>query len=637
LKLIVFTTGHWQWPVKGAFMQIIPFSSNGLNKVERMIARTLLGACYILTVAIGFEPRAQTFDSIPPMRAVVPNSGSTRPVYAPIWAPLYELSANSIFPPANSQFVETSLYEPYNDFTRGWWDNIVEEFTYAGINNTMILTRANQSGPGRQIDSLRSNLIPAMKQAGVYGQIKFGEFEDCGAWSGCYSSITGGGSINWADTTTMIKMLWDYGIKRFYDWMPRELWFHYNGRPMWMGWGSGGSNMSGNISKVLLEVKRRFKATYGEDLFMIVDQSWFNSDATVRSGGAADAYHTWFCGKDINPGFSFTNWNNYKIGVCVPGLRGFTNMIPNTTGCNILRGNGAMLRKDFDLAVSNNVNVMIEEGFVDMRESAGIYRSPKWDFPSQYLEIVREFNDLRTESRRFQAEACDSFNNQSNTNTGGSFSSRKLDVWAMPAPNYGWYVGGTDVGDWLLWKAPYFASGTYDVYMRYASSSAANITISIGGKTDNVSLPSTSGAFQGKKIITSRSLSGTNDIKLTMQTAGMQVDLLHFNRMDVVPVIRGADARKEPFSGIKMSSSLNGARIDYAAPFENSVVNMNIFTSTGRIVWQYHAAQSGKGQHSVDLAASAVVPGGYIVNWNVTNKNSNEFVSGSNRVMILAK
>jgi len=44
----------------------------------------------------------------------------------------------------------------------------------------------------------------------------------------------------------------------------------------------------------------------------------------------------------------------------------------------------------FDLADSNHVTIVIEEGYVDIRESAGIYRSPKWDFPSQYLEIVRD-------------------------------------------------------------------------------------------------------------------------------------------------------------------------------------------------------------------------------------------------------
>jgi hypothetical protein len=616
-------------------MQTTRFHGNGLNRAVRTASKTLFAACCVLIVSIGFELSAQTFDSIPAYRPVLPQSGSTRPVYAPIWAPLYELSGNNIFPGDTSVF--TTLYEPYNDFTRGWWDNIIEEFTYAGISNTMVLTRASV-GEGRQWDTLKTNLMPAMKRAGVYGNIKFGQFEDCGSWAGCYSSMTGESAINWADTANMIKMLWDYGIKRFHDFMPAELWFRYNGRPVWMGWGSGGSNMSGNISKVLLAVKKLFKATYGEDLFMIVDQQWYNGDASVRSVGA-DGYHTWFCSShDINPGFSFTNWNGYKIGVCVPSIQGFNSSgVPNTTGCNIFRNHGTGLRRDFDLADSNQVTIMIEEGYVDIRESAGIYRSPKWDFPSQYLEIVREFVDQTTASRRFQAEACDSFYNQSNANTGGAFSSRKLNVWAMPGPNYGWYVGGTGAGDWLKWKAPFFAAGTYDVYIRYASATACNLTLSMAGKTDNISLPSTSGAFQGKKIVTARSLSGTNDITLTIQTAGTQVDFLHFNRTDGVPVKRDVEASTALFTGIKMSSSLNGTRIDYTAPYENNVVDMRIFTSTGRVVWQCHAVQSGKGLHWVQWVSASRAPGAYIVKMSVKNSSGSEFIASSDRCILFPR
>jgi hypothetical protein len=585
-----------------------------------------------IIVGIAFSSIAQTFDSIPPLEPVPQASG--RPVYAPIWSPLYSLSGNSIFP--GDTAVVTSLYEPYNVNTRGWWDNIVEEFTYAGISNTMYLTRASTNISDATIIS---NLIPAMQRAGVYGQIKLGEFEDCGAWAGCYKSITGSSTINWADTTTMIKMLWDYGIKAFFGVVPKELWFRYNGRPVWMGWGSGGMNYTGNISKVLLEVKRRFKATYGEDIFMIVDQTWYNGDATVRSNGAADAYHTWFCSsKDINEGFSFTNWNGYKIGVCVPSLRGFNSTgVPNTGGCTFFRDHGTRLQRDFDLADSAQVTIMIEEGYVDMRESAGIYRSPTYDFPSQYLEIVREFVDQTTASRRFQAEACDSFYNKSNSNTGGAFSSRKLDVWTLPGPNYGWYVGGTDVGDWLLWKAPFFASGTYDVYIRYSSPTACNLTLSMGGKTDNVSLPSTSGVFQGKKIIVSRTLSGNNDIKLSFQTAGIQVDFLHFDRIDNVSVINHSMAPSLPFAGVKVSATRYGARIDYSVPFDNCDAEMNIFTSNGRLVWHHDALRSGKGQHSVSWTASNSASGAYIVRMSVKNKNGIESVSSSNRCVLFPR
>jgi Domain of unknown function (DUF5010) len=99
--------------------------------------------------------------------------------------------------------------------------------------------------------------------------MKFGQFEDCGAWKGAFKGITGDTAIDWADTTTMVKIMCDYCVKRFFDFMPSAMVFRYNGKPLWVGWGSGGINMEGNISRVLREVKRRFKAAYNEDLFLI--------------------------------------------------------------------------------------------------------------------------------------------------------------------------------------------------------------------------------------------------------------------------------------------------------------------------------------------------------------------------------
>ena len=207
----------------------------------------------------------------------------------------------------------------------------------------------------------------------------------------------------------------------------------------------------------------------------------------------------------------------------------------------------------------------------------------------------------------------------------------------MPAPNYGWYVGGTDVDDWLLWKAPFFASGTYDVYIRYASSTACNLTLLMGGKTDNISLPSTSGVFQGKKIIASRSLSGTNDITMTIQTAGTQIDFLHFDRTDAVPVMYRADDPLPALSGIKISPYPNGVRIDYPAPFVNNHVDVRIFNLGGRLVWQYQTTQSGTGLHSVNWAAANNAPGAYVLNMKLTDNKGKVYSVNNDKFLYLQR
>jgi len=591
------------------------------------LGKSFLFISYFVCILFAAESLAQTFDSIPPLRAVVQATGA--PLYAPIWSPLYELSGNSIFP--GSPYVQTTLYEPYNDFTRGWWDNIFEEFMYAGICNSLILTRATVT-ESREWDTLKTNLMPALARAGISPFMKFGQFEDCGAWLGTFKNITGHDTIDWSDTTTMIRIMWDLCVKRFFDFMPVQSQLQYEGKPVWVGWGSGGINLQKNVSKVLREVKKRFKVQYNKDLFVIIDNSWRKGDSSI-TGAEADGVQNWFCCG--NAGTFFT-WNTVDVGVCVPGFGIFDSVgAPKAHGATFDRGHGARLKQFLDSSVSVKADIMIEEGYVDIRESAGIYRSPSWDFPSQYLEIVREFLDQKTETRRFQAEACDSFYNKSNTNAGGSFSLRKLDAWPLSAPDAGWYVGGTEAGDWLTWKNALFANGAYDLFVRYSTAGADNrLVISLAGKNDTVSLPATSGVFRGKKIVSSRSLSGNNDVRITFLTPGTQLDFLQVNLSNVSAVTRKADASPQPDRGITMKQCRSGARLEYSLPFDNGAVEIDIVTPAGRMVRQFHETGSEKGRHSIGWGPAQCAPGVYFVRMVAKDGNGNIYALLSQKCIL---
>ena len=160
-----------------------------------------------------------------------------------------------------------------------------------------------------------------------------------------------------------------------------------------------------------------------------------------------------------------------------------------------------------------------------MRESAGIYRSPSWDYPSQYLEIVREYLDSSTLTRRLEAEAADSFLDSTPTNQGGQYSTRALDVGSLP--NHGWYVGWVTAGEWLKWRQVFFAKGQYDVYLRYASSASNNqLQLSVGGTTQAVTLPSSNGQYIGTKILSGVAVNGKVDVQLSFVTAGINLDFV---------------------------------------------------------------------------------------------------------------
>ncbi len=587
---------------------------------------TLLTKIIFLVLGLSCCWAAASFDSIPALKPIPAGDGITRPLYVPIWSPLYELNGNSIYP--GSPYVQTTLYEPYNDFTHGWWDNILEEFAYAGINTSLILTRA-WIPETRQWDTLKTNLIPALKRAGDEGYMKFGQFEDCGSWKGAFKKLTNHDTIDWADTTTMVYIMWDLCVKQFFDFMPSDLVLRYNGKALWAGWYSGGINTQGNISRVLREVKKRFKATYKQDIFIIIDNSWRKGDSTITVA-EADGVQNWFCCG--NAGTFFT-WNNVNVGACVPGFGIFDSVgTPKAHGASFDRDHGQRLKQFLDSSVSVKANIVIEEGYVDMRESAGIYRSPKWDFPSQYLEIVREFTDQITASRRFQAEACDSFYNKTISNTSVIYSSRKLDVSTLLAPNYGWFVDGTDAGDWLKWKQAFFSAGTYDAYLRYAATTADNrIVLSFAGKNDTVALPSTSGVFQGKKIITARPItSGKQDITMTFLTAGLQVDFMQINKAGLAAVEKPFSILKDNGFSAKVAQVNGVLRIMISVPIDNARIEMRLFDSHGRLMRSFAQSGINCGPFTAQWATIGIAGGSYILKISVIDKSG--FVRSTNTV-----
>jgi len=588
-------------------MEYCPLWKTGMMKIANFVVRRRIAAIFILVI-LTVDSFPQTFDSIPALQAVTWPSGVKKPLFVPIWASLYSLSGNSTDPGSNT--VETSLYEPYNGGTDGWWDNLFEEFMYAGIDNSIILTRATVT-PNGDWNNLVTRMIPALRRANIYSIQRFGQFDDCGAWAGTYKNLTGAVAVNWADTANVIKIMWDFNIKRFHDYLPKELWLRYNGKPLWVGWGSGGTNMNGNVSKVLRAVKALFKATYNEDLFIVVDQAWKKGDPTI-TGAESDAYQSWFGGGNSN---TVTDWDGYKVEVLVPGFS-----VPGH-GADFDRAHGSRYRDALNIGVSQATDIQIEEGYVDMREGCGIYRSPTWDYPSQYLDILREYLDQSTLTRRFQAEACDSFYNKASSNTSVVFSSRKLDAAVLPAPNLGWYVGNTDAGDWLLWKEVFFAQGNYEAFIRYSSSSAENrIALSIGGKIDTVSLPQTNGAFMGKKIAT-RALSDKTDVKVTMITGGINVDFVQISKSDLsanIPILNQSYCRD---SELKYAQTSHGAVLRFAVLLDMANVTLRIYDARGRLTESIiRRSLVTKGQ-TMEMAFPRIHAGMYVAKMTVMDKN----------------
>lgn len=348
------------------------------------------------------------------------------------------------------------------------------------------------------------------------------------SWPDAYKALTGKTPFDWSDSADVATIFWDQELQRFHDAVPQDLWLRYNGRPVWVGWGIPGQiNLQGNISPQLRAMKAKFKAAYGEDLFMIVNQSWKNGDTTITGNGDADAVQSWFCCGNAG---TFDQFNGYDIGVGVPGFQPtLADGGVDVYSADFSRDDGAAWTNILAAGRQKNINMFIEEGYVDIREGAGSYRSPSWDYPSQYMEIMREFQDPSTVTRRLEAEAADAFSDSTPTNLGGQYSSRALDVGALPG--HGWYVGWVTANEWLKWQHVFFANATYDIYARYSLSAGANqLTLALGSSTVPVILASSSAQWVGTKIASAVPLNGPTDVRLTFQTSGVNLDFVEFVR-----------------------------------------------------------------------------------------------------------
>jgi hypothetical protein len=481
---------------------------------------------------------ALAFDTIPPLKPITNVSGSIS--ILPNWAATYNFAGNSYFPAC--QYVQRSLYEPIDCGFVQYWDNALEEMVNAGCNKMLILSRT--SVDDNFIAFMKQHLVPAMKRTGLSDYLKVGLFDDSASWADCWEDMTGNTSIDWSDSTNIDKLLWDYNVKRFYDAVPRNMWLYIDNRPVVVFWNYGTTNTNltlANERRALNALRTNFKARYGIDIYLVPINSW--RDIQYGEGMVSDSKHDWLRSDESGSGLDFSSFTLDFLGqsglrnnaIVVPGFMIFDDAGNIRTDIGPQdRANGDTLRNKLQFALDHGCTWVLHEGWNDERESCSSFRGIDWDYPNQYLNIMREFQDPYTETRRFEAEACDEANDTTTGNSGGQFTlAGDLDIYniSTDANIYGWVVGNIAATEWLKWYQVKFDTGNYDIYIKYASTASKGIQFLMGTNT-NYTLPSTGGlsTYQGLKIATRYLTSGTAyDFRLKFSSSNnLNVDYLQF-------------------------------------------------------------------------------------------------------------
>jgi hypothetical protein len=290
---------------------------------------------------------------------------------------------------------------------------------------------------------------------------------------------------------------WSYNIKIFFDTIPRNLWFLYRGQPLIASWtlrDTFFSNQRGNASALLAWLKDRFFERYGVEPLFILQNTWFTEDPTITPELAL-GMHGWFTPVHDIAGsiYTYRTYNGRKWGVTTPGFRDGGAIIGCGASCReVTRRNGTALISALD--AGRDATMIMLEGWTDMIEGAGFYRSDSWGYPSQYINIVRRYADPNPRTLRFEAEGADKFFDTTPGNAGDQYALRDLDVGALPNDT-GWYVGWVDAGEWIEFRRIRLGCGRYRFTARVATIDAGrSIRLVVNGKVlSRLTLPSTGG------------------------------------------------------------------------------------------------------------------------------------------------
>jgi hypothetical protein len=435
---------------------------------------------------------------------------------------------------------ELPLYRPYDRDTEGWWDNLVEELIHSRVHVIMAHGRGcfdpdqGDAGNGNMCPRLLRHLVQAIDAAGARDVVRLGMWDDTGAYPGTRNTVDNlpaDTPFDLADPSSW-RFFWDHNMKIWFDTVPSDLWLRMNGRPVVAFWSLADAffaNQQGNASLLLRDLRAKFIERYQEDPLFIVDQAWVAEDTTITPDDA-QGVNDWFGPPGNN--CTYRDWGGGRWGAAVPGFRDPNNWEGCGTPCReVPRRDGDALRDALNAGAS--ATFVLLEGFTDIAESAGYYRSPHWRLPNLYLNIIRDYADPGVPTLRFEAEAADGFSDLTAGNTGGAYRDGDLDVGPLPG-GHGWFVGWTDPGEWLEFLEVGLRCGGYRFTARYATpveGVSAHLEIN-GVSLGSIALPATGSwdSYQLAHLGATALADGRHSFRMVFDTGSVNLDWFFLRR-----------------------------------------------------------------------------------------------------------
>lgn len=575
----------------------------------------------LLAVAFAAGANLAHAGSVLPSDTVLVPPKNNGPIIAPIAGFNWHTRSD------NSQ-AEVPMYKNVDRDSDDYWNAIIDEMLLARVHMVLWHGRycdsltSGTSGRGDMCPRWLTKYVDAAKRAGAENILKAGYFDD----TGNYPNAAGVSRFDLANTRNW-TYFWDHRMKIWFDTVPKNMWYLLDGKPVIVFWNLKNSsfiNQQGNASKLLTWLKNNFIARYGMEPAFILEDDWFQNDTTI-SKSQATGVHSWFSPKtDIASSiYTYTDFNGAKWGALAPAY--------SKTDRTVSRRDGATL--DLALAKGLGAKFIIMESWTNWAENAGFYRSNSWSYPNQYIGITRKYAEPEPQTLRFQAEAADRFNNPGNTNQGGQYADRGLDVGRL-ADGSGWYVGWIKAGEWLEYENIQLAKDTYRFTARIATDSPGKKMHLVVG---NVSLPAVElpntgglGSYQLVHLGEVPLDAGVQNVRLVFDTSGgLNVDWFFLKRGGASP-----SPVVDPNAYYNVRAKISGKVLDVEGASTANGANVQqwaLYSANDNQKWQFKDAGDGYyyvvAKHSgkvLDVKGASTADGANVQQWTLYTANNNQ-------------
>jgi hypothetical protein len=449
----------------------------------------------------------------------------------------------------------TPILKPYDSTTNGFWDNLVAEQMQARVSTVLLPSRgayqtssADLTGPGNGQENPRrlTAWVSALSRANATDQFQAAcrlEVASLQDVAGNFHGTGGTPVLDLSVQSDWTDIFWLRGIKPWFDTLPASYWANPLIDISAVS-SSVVSNAQGNASNLMSFIATQFKTTYGTTPSLYLDASWFSLDTTLASNHAVN---------ESCPNFSVPSTSNAFTGNCGIVLPGYVSpsYFDSTSG-SYMQPSATIPRSTVDaymnptFTLETGLGNALEQGspftilysYTDVNESAGVYRSSSWDYPNHYLNLIRRYGDLPTQTVLLQAENADKYFDTTAGNSGGVFlRSGDLDVRAL-STGAGWAVTNTAAGEWIEFESLDFSAGNYEFLPRYSTSTGGaqkRIALSLDGKSlAPVIVPQTANA--DSFVLTSLGqtfvVHGPHDLRVSFLDGLVDLDWLFVKKLD---------------------------------------------------------------------------------------------------------